>query len=634
MNADRTSDNAAAPAPHGPDRSLRSRISYSFDNALSRGPVVVIAWLGLLTLGVILVGGLIITLFGVRGINSSGKPLGFFESFWQTLLRVMDAGTFAGDSGWPERVLSLLITLCGIFLAGSLIGLIASAVDQRIELLRKGRSAVLEEGHTLIIGWSERVPAILSELVVANESERRAAVVVLSDVSKAEMEDTLREHVDDLRTTHLVCRTGDSAHPKDLTRVNAAGAASIIVVSGEDGDAGVVKAVLACNSLTPGFPGRHVVIELKDPDLGHTLREIIGDRVVSVTSDGLIAELTAQACRQKGLSQVFRDLLDFDGDEIYFGKFPELSGRTFADARLSFESCSVIGLMGTEGRVLLNPEPARPISAEDEIIALARDDSEFVLSSVRSASSTPLRGTPGGGEVQQLLILGWSRLAPIVLRELHEFLPESTRVDVAVDPELVDPVEVAAVLRTWERNTNVVEVPGGPERLLTQDLGRFEKAIVLAYRDALPTADADAKTLLTILALRRLHPANLDDPVQIVAEMLDTRSVPIASAAGVDDFIVSEELTSLMLAQLAGRFELHQVFDDLFDAEGSSVRLRPVTDYVADPGVSIRELVEAVGAQGASMIGYRRDGSGEVVLNPAKSENPGLDGTDEVVVIA
>ena len=443
------------------------------------------------------------TLFGVRGINGSGERLGFLEACWQSLLRIIDAGTFAGDSGWPERLLAFLITLCGIFLERSLIGLIASAVDQRIEPLREGRSAVLEEGHTLIVGWSERVPAILAELVIANESERRAAVVVLSNVSKAEMEDTLREHVEDLRTTHLVCRTGDSAHPKDLSRVNAAGASSIIVVSGEDGDAGVVKAVLACNALTPGFEGRHVVIELRDPELGDSLREIIGDRVVSVTSDGLIAELTAKACRQKGLSQVFRDLLDFDGDEIYFRSFPELTGHSFADARLSFESCSVVGPKDTDRRVLLNPASDRQIGDSEEIIALARDDSEFVLSALRNATSVPMRGTPGGGEVQRLLILGWSRLAPIVLRELHEFLPETTEIDVVIDPDLVDAETVRSVIGEWTRSVNVTTADGGPERLLNQDLGTFEKAIVLAYRDALPTADADARTLLTILALRR-----------------------------------------------------------------------------------------------------------------------------------
>jgi ion channel POLLUX/CASTOR len=112
---------------------------------------VVIGWLGLLTLAIIALSALVITLFRISGING-GERLGFGEAFWQSLLRVVDAGTFAGDSGWLTRSLGLLITLAGIFLAGSLIGLIANGVDQRIAQLRKGRSVVIEDDHTLILG--------------------------------------------------------------------------------------------------------------------------------------------------------------------------------------------------------------------------------------------------------------------------------------------------------------------------------------------------------------------------------------------------------------------------------------------------------------------------------------------------
>ena len=54
-----------------------------------------------------------------------------------------------------------------------------------IERLRKGRSRVLEHGHTLVLGWSPRLPTVLSELVEANANHRRAAVVVLSDQDSA-----------------------------------------------------------------------------------------------------------------------------------------------------------------------------------------------------------------------------------------------------------------------------------------------------------------------------------------------------------------------------------------------------------------------------------------------------------------
>ena len=257
---------------------------------LSRGPSVVIGYLGLLTVLIIVVGMIISVVMRITGIGGVDKSLSPLEAFWQSLLRVLDAGSFAGDAGWPARILGLIVTLLGIFLAGSLIGLIANAVDQKIEDLRKGRSAVLETDHTLILGYSERVLSIVSELVVANESEKRASVVVLAQEDKTEIEDAIRGHVDDFRTTRLVCRSGDPSNPKDLERVNLAGARSVIIVNGAEGDAGVVKAALAAESALGDGSDAHAVVEVLDPAIGASMRAVLGDNLVVVNSDRLIAD--------------------------------------------------------------------------------------------------------------------------------------------------------------------------------------------------------------------------------------------------------------------------------------------------------------------------------------------------------
>jgi hypothetical protein len=101
--------------------SIRTRLRYYFDAALSRGPAVVIGWLGLITLVVILISSLVLTLFRIGGVSGEGR-VGFLENFWQSMLRLLDPGTFSGDAGWITRPLMLLVTLAGIFIAGSLIG--------------------------------------------------------------------------------------------------------------------------------------------------------------------------------------------------------------------------------------------------------------------------------------------------------------------------------------------------------------------------------------------------------------------------------------------------------------------------------------------------------------------------------
>ena len=54
------------------------------------------------------------------------------------------------------------------------------------------------------------------------------------------------------------------------------------------------------------------------------------DEAELVLGGELIARITAQTCRQSGLSVVYIELLDFGGDEIYFNEEPELVGRPSA----------------------------------------------------------------------------------------------------------------------------------------------------------------------------------------------------------------------------------------------------------------------------------------------------------------
>jgi hypothetical protein len=610
--------------------SFGAKLRYRFDTALSRGAWVVIGYLGLLTLIIVLIAAVIAALSRLGGIND-GDPVGFLEGVWQYLLRALDAGTFAGDATWPTRILGLMITLAGIFIAGSLIGLISSAVDQQIDALRRGRSNVLEQGHSLILGWSPRVPTIVSELVIANESEKRAAVVVLADLDKTEMEETLRTAVGDLRTTRLVARRGDPSRMTDLELVAASGARSIIVMGGEEGDAGAIKATLAVLGLE--LSGVPVVVEMHSAARAASLESITDGAVLTVTADRIIAEVTAQACHERGLAQVVREFLDFDGDELYFHEFPELAGATYAQVQQAFESASVLGL-ATADEVILNPPPERVPQAGERVLGLVEDDSKFTFTAVRPVPEVEVGDEPDPEPPQRILISGWSPLAPQVIKELDEFLTPGSTLTVVVDPQLVDPAEAGGDLGLVNSTVSVRAMSGGPE-LLGELLGadEFDQGILLGYREGISAADADARTLLTLMALRKRWPKGVAPEVRLVAEVLDQRNVHIAELAGVDDFIVSDQLASLMLAQLSERAELSAVFDELFDASGASIALRPAGRFSRNGSATVAEIVAAGNRFGESVLGYRIGSEGRIVLNPPKSERLELAAGDEVIVL-
>ncbi|MEX0665933.1 MAG: potassium transporter TrkA [Acidimicrobiia bacterium] len=619
--------------------SVGQKARYRFDNTIARGTLPVIGYLALLTFGLVFFAAFVLAITGTA-INEENTDLG--EAFWQSLLRILDPGTFSGDNGWFLRIVMLIVTLIGISIAAVLIGLIASGIEQRIELMRRGRSAVIESGHTLVLGFSPRIYTVVSELCVANENQKRPAIVVLADRDKQEMEEDLASRIDDLRGTRIVVRTGSPSSLNDLKITNVAEARSVIVLgdSNSEGDGVVVKAVLAVLHSIDEAQRTPIVAEVNDTETARALQEASGGRVLTVRATDVIARITAQACRQAGLSAVCQDLLDFDGDELYFESAAPLVGRTFGDSLLAYEESCVIGVRRADGSVAVNPPMDTVFTDGDEVIALAEDDDKVRFTGLRDEVAGDVTLGPSESGPEQLLVVGWNWLGPAVLAELDQFVPPRSAVDVLVDPDLVPPEQLHDVPVQRLRVRFEAERADLDELTDTVSGRSFDHVIILGYRDGLTASEADARTLLTLLLLRRaLRESAVDGSrCRIVTELLDAGDVELAQATGADDFVVSDALSSYMLTQLSENPALEPVFTDLFDAEGSAIGLKPASWYVRQNGaVSFARIVAAARARGEVALGYRtaqsEEGGPRVVMNPAKSMTVTLGPRDQVVVV-
>ncbi len=625
-------DTTAAPAAER-TITLGDRLRYRFDNAISRGTGVVILWMLVIVLALAILAGLVVAALRV----GYGEDASFVESAWQSLNRTFDPGTLSGDAGWRLRLVALFMTLLGILFVASLIGLIGAAIDARIEDLRKGRSFVVESGHSLILGWSPRIFTVVSELVVANENQPDSCIVVLAPEEKTVMEDELRDRAGDPGSTRIVCRTGDPASLNDLGIVNIAAARSIIVLAddGPGGDADAVKAVLAVMAATPGADGTRIVTEMTDADTAAAIADATDGRVLPVRSTDVVARVTAQACRQSGLSHVFQELLDFDGDEIYFQPAPELVGHTFREALLAYDTSAIIGRHTATGEVQVNP-PMNTVFAEgDEVIAVSADDDTVVFGGFKDLPAPHTDPTAGEEQTNCVLIVGWNPLAPLVLHQLDQFVAAGSTVDVLVHGALLDlaDVRVPAVERLVIETHQML---GGPEEFSRLVRAKpFDSVIILGYADGSGPAEADARTLLTLLMLKTAL-AQTDRRPRIVTELLDARDVELAVVTGADDFVVSDALASLMMAQLSEHPALHHVFTDLFDSDGSAVQMKPARRYAPPEGGTFADVVAAAATHDEVAIGYRRAGRGdeaEVVVNPPKQAALTLADEDHVIVI-
>jgi voltage-gated potassium channel Kch len=620
---------------------LGARLRYRFDTTMSHGPGVIILWLFAATVAFVFLVAVVLTIFGV-GVNEDTDPT-LLERFWQAFLRILDPGTFSGDSGWPLRIAMLIVTLLGVLIGGSLIGLIVAAVDNRVEQLRRGRSLVVERDHTLVLGWSPRVFTLVWEIILANENQSRGCIVILADHEKPDMEEELRTRVPDTKNTSIVCRTGDPSSLQDLAMVNVTEARSVVALGSGDhdgiSDAEAVKAALAVLS-TDGGAGRRIVVELNDGETASALQDASAGRVVTVQAAEVISRITAQACRESGLSAVWRDLLDFEGDEIYFQAVPELVGHTFGEALLAFETSTIIGRRRADGVIAVHPPMDTVFGPGEEVVAVSEDDDTIVFSGfVDDGVAPPARDPAPPARPQRFLVVGWSHIGPVVLQELDQFSTPVSTIDVVADPALLDSdVPTDLVLRNLELRFQATH--GNLERLAEHTRAhQYDKVVVLGYRRGLSPAEADARTLLTLLLLQgTLSPGPDGRRPPTVTELLDSGNVELARATGADDFVVSDELSSLMLAQLTERPDLEPVFADLFDVAGSAIALRPATSYVAATPTPFGTIVAAARARDEIAIGYRHHpaGGGPAVnvLNPRKSTMVTLGQDDKVVVIA
>jgi voltage-gated potassium channel Kch len=631
----------------GPMRKITTsdRLRYQFDNTMSRGTSALIGWLALISLVLVVAFALIIALTGIAPAEDGPRP-GFGTLLWLSLMHTMDSGMLGGDGGSPAYLFAMLgVTLGGIFIVSTLIGVLSNGIAARFEDLRKGRSFVVESDHTIILGWSTQIFSIISELALANANRRGACIAILAERDKVEMEDEIRAKVGPISRTRIVCRSGNPADIADLDMVNPHTARSIIVLAPEtpNPDSSVIKTLLALTN----HPHRrktpyHIVAELHDPQNSDVARMVGRDEVELVLVGDLIARITVQTCQQSGLSVVYTELLDFGGHEIYFHEEPALAGKTFADALVAYEDSTPIGIQTRDGKVRLNPPSDQRLETGDKLIAISEDDDTIRL----SRSGPPTIDTAAIAEPRprvkipdRTLILGWNRRAPIILKELHAYVAPGSQVTVIADN--VDGQSVEYDRGPSNLTISLQEGDTTERRLLDSlDVPAYNHVIVLSSEELEPQ-EADARTLITLLHLRDIA-ERTKRKFSIVSEMLDIRNRDLAEVTQADDFIVSDKLVGLMLSQVSEHKHLAAVFADLFDPEGAEIYLKPADDYI-EPGrpTNFYTVVEAARRRGEVAIGYRFNAQADdaahaygVRVNPRKPDVLTLSADDSVIVLA
>jgi len=621
--------------------SYKDRLRYYFENTISSGPIGVIKWLGLISLASILFLGVIILVFGIKDDPEAESSLGFIEGVWQSLMATLDSGTMGGDQGWNYRVVRFSATLIGIFIISILIGIISSGIDEKLEDLKKGKSKVLESDHTLILGWSEKIFSIIQQLIEANTNYKNRAIVILAENDKVEMEDEIKAKIGDLKTSKIIVRSGNPLISSDIEVVNPNEARSIIILSPEreNADTFVIKSVM---SFTNGKNRRkdayNIVAEIKEED-NLEAAEVVGNgEAVFVYTSDLIARITAQTCRQSGLSVIYSNLIQFEGDEIYFKEQEDLHGKTYKEILSKYDTSSIFGFF-SQGKALINPPMDTVYQKGDQLIAISEDDDTIVAdgqNQVALKSHLFNEYKSSAKKIEKTLLLGWNKNASTIITELDEYVSKKSSVHILCEEE-IDLSGITVKNLSLKNQVGKITRSKVLEEIHPENFDH----IILLSNNEIEIQESDAQTLICLLHLRNIG-SKYNKSLSIVSEMRDLRNREIGLVTRADDFIIGDNIISLMLSQLSENKELKQVFDSLFNSEGSEIYLKSMEDYIkTGERVNFYTLLEVAAQRNETAIGYRKiefkesskDNFG-VVINPKKSEEVMFTAQDYLIVLS
>ncbi len=597
---------------------LREKLSYKFDNMMAKGTITLVGMLFGATALVVVLAAILLVFVGQESST-------FGANVWQSIMYIIDAGTITGaetsDVGF--LIIMSLVTLCGLLVTSILIGIITTGFEEKLNDLKKGNSRVIEKNHTVILGFDSNIYSLISELITANENQKDGVIVILSEEDKEEVEQAVAENIEDMKTTRVICRTGNITDQFMLERCSLETCRSIII--NQEEDFMTVKTILAINNYLKEFDGKiktpHMVATLKEQS-NYDAAQIISDRNAEIVLVGdAISRIIAQTCRQPGLSNVLIELFDYDGDELYFEDASTIAGKTFGQALNYYDKAVAFGYK-RDGKVYLNPTADTVIKADDEMLLLVEDDGmakpvvqEFPLNTSLE-SKVVVNNKP-----ENILILGLNEMVEKTIIELDEYFVKGSTITIA-NPVIDEKYEeLRGKLTNIELSLEACDI------LSRESLEKLTKNhvnyVLLFSEDDCENETSDAMTLLKLIHLRDIA-ETVGKTFSITSEMKNVSNQELAKVTKANDLVVGSNIINLILTQISENRDLAVVFQEILTSEGSEIYIRPAVNYVQlNTEMNFYDVTNILATRNEVAIGYKKqyeDGTFDVITNPLKSD--------------
>lgn len=599
-----------------------NKIKFYVNSLLGSGSNSLLAWLAVVSFIFVFIVSLLTWLLGYGGDETFGDLL------WNLTMRaLMPESIDAGIGSLPYLLILLLLTLFGIFVLSILISFLSAIIDARVREVSRGIQTFPFDGHTVILGWSPRVPAIVEELVLANESEAQSKIIIASNLEHDDLETTIKRFIGSKKNTQLFWRSRKLDTFETFKNLNIKGAKRILIL-GDDTESTLHLARLKTTISLFNYFDRtgieipSVLVESSDENESASLLAGSKNRVIPVIVSDLPARLIVETIFQPNLPLVYEELLSFEGNEIYISDPVSdlgLTGLSFESASSKFSTCIPIGLLSANEDVLINPKKDKTLAADDNLIIIAEDDSLIKVD--KSEDSSPYKSDKNNSltisnfqQIQEKLkvsLIGYSYSTP----EIVEKLIQTKRCELALfveDKAIVDN-EILAKLEA--NNTNVFL--GNMANI--DDLSSFgvtsADTVVISNSNLDHPDNSDLDIMRSILSMQKI--TEDEKGPHVIAELNASDSRDMMAELFDLDFVVSDKIGSKIFAQYVENPHLINIINALVCSGNHRIIIRQLdTENISDLAFgNLRRISDTIGMV---LIGIRFIEYGQVVsmLNP------------------
>ena len=394
-------------------------IKYRFNKAFEKNILYLFFFIfGISFLGIFLFG---VILFLLQELGLLSEQNIFLQTLWDAFALFYNQNTILSlnveENNFFDFFFKFGVTIFGILVFSTIIGIITTFIAHRVEALRSGKGKIEEENHIIFFNFSVQLIPLITELCIAYAEEKKTFVIVSNEEPQRVIE-RINSIVRIPKNISIMARKGFAWQKELLDRINLSKAKQIIILKPDVGEnhntelncdveVGKSFTFLVTNENWQKNPCS-IVAEFYD-DITSNLylnycKDIINEQHKKlgkdweapsiISSSNLKNHLLSQCTNTPDLTEIYDHIFGYEGSEVYFVdpnllKYRDLLkkfwGRDLKEINSIFNHMIVLGFYYYEdkydqtwNRIFLNTTHGFPFQEGYGLICIAEDENQIV----------------------------------------------------------------------------------------------------------------------------------------------------------------------------------------------------------------------------------------------------------------